>query len=51
MSWPMNQEDFRKFGHEFVDWLADYYKNIEKYPVKSQVKPGEIKAKLPLNPP
>jgi aromatic-L-amino-acid/L-tryptophan decarboxylase len=46
-----SSDDFRKHGHEFIDWLANYYKNIEKYPVKSQVKPGEIKKKLPLNPP
>lgn len=29
-----------------VDWLADYYENIETYPVKSRVKPGEILDKL-----
>jgi aromatic-L-amino-acid decarboxylase len=31
--------------------MAGYYENIEKYPVKSQVKPGEIFNKLPGNPP
>lgn len=25
-----------------VDWIASYYENIRDYPVKSQVKPGEI---------
>ena len=29
----------------------DYYENIETYPVKSQVKPGEIMAQLPPAPP
>lgn len=38
----MNIEEFRKHGHEVVDWIASYYENIRDYPVKSQVKPGEI---------
>lgn len=47
----MNKEAFRKFGHELIDWISDYYENIEHYPVKSQVKPGEIKDQLPSQPP
>jgi aromatic-L-amino-acid decarboxylase len=47
----MEKDVFRKFGHEFVDWLAEYMESIEKYPVNSPVKPGEIKAKLPASPP
>lgn len=43
----MNTEDFRKHAHQIVDWIADYYQTIEHYPVKSQVKPGEIKGQLP----
>ncbi|MFC2097907.1 pyridoxal phosphate-dependent decarboxylase family protein [Bacteroidota bacterium] len=40
-------KEFRKFAHQFVDWMADYLENIESYPVKSQVKPGEIFSKIP----
>ena len=47
----MSPEEFRKYAHELVDWMAGYMENIEKYPVKSQVKPGEIFKKLPGNPP
>ena len=47
----MEKDVFRKFGHEFVDWLAEYMESVEKYPVNSPVKPGEIKAKLPASPP
>ncbi len=43
--------DFRKYGHEFVDWMADYLENVDKLPVKSQVNPGEIFAKIPDQPP
>jgi aromatic-L-amino-acid decarboxylase len=47
----MTPEEFRKHAHELVDWMADYMENVEKYPVKSQVKPGEIFNRLPDNPP
>ena len=43
----MSPEEFRKQGKQMIDWIADYYENIEKYPVLSQVKPGEIKNQLP----
>ena len=36
----MPVDDFRKYGHEFIDWIADYLENIEGYPVLSSVKPG-----------
>lgn len=43
--------DFRKEAHKMADRLADYYEQLEKLPIKSQVKPGEIINKLPLAPP
>ena len=42
----MSHEDFKKYGHQIIDWIAEYLKNIESYPVLSQVKPGDIKSKL-----
>lgn len=50
-SYHMTPEEFRKHGREVVDWIADYYQSIEKYPVLSQVQPGEIRIKLPPSPP
>ena len=47
----MNAEEFRKHGHQVIDWVADYLENIEQYPVKSQVNPGDIAAALPMLPP
>ncbi len=47
----MSADQFREEGKKVIDWIADYYENIEKYPVLSQVKPGEIKASLPENAP
>jgi len=47
----MTTEEFRKHAHELVDWMAGYMDNIEKYPVKSPVKPGDIFNQLPDEPP
>ena len=50
-SFHMSPEEFRRYGHAVVDWLADYHSRIESFPVLSQVKPGEIRASLPPQPP
>jgi aromatic-L-amino-acid/L-tryptophan decarboxylase len=47
----MNPDDFRRYAHELVEWMAGYMENVEDYPVKSQVSPGEIFSKIPDNPP
>ncbi len=47
----MNNEEFRRYGHDFIDWVADYFEQVEEYPVCSTVKPGEIKSALPAKPP
>jgi len=46
-----DSKDFRKWGYRFVDYLADYFDNIEEYPVKSSVEPGSIKAAFPKQAP
>ncbi len=50
-SFHMSPEEFRRHGHAVVDWIADYRARIESFPVLSRVQPGEIRAKLPANPP
>lgn len=47
----MPREDFRRFGHEIVDWIADYYERIEEFPVLSQVEPNWLKNQLPQTAP
>ncbi len=47
----MSPEEFRRHGYEVIDWIAEYYKNIESFQVLSQVQPGEIRASLPPTPP
>lgn len=43
----MNPEEFRRHGYQVIDWIAEYMENVEEYPVLSQVKPGDVRAKLP----
>ena len=47
----MDPETFRRYGHQVIDWIADYLTHIDDYPVLSQVEPGAIKARLPETPP
>jgi len=47
----MPTSEFREFGHQLIDWIANYLEEIENYNVLPVVKPGEIKSKLPSDPP
>lgn len=47
----LSSEQFRDYAHKVVEWITDYWKFIDKYPVKSQVKPGEIYNQLPAQAP
>ncbi|HWQ02280.1 MAG TPA: aminotransferase class V-fold PLP-dependent enzyme [Gaiellaceae bacterium] len=42
---------FREDGHRAVDWAADYLERVGDLPVLAQVRPGDIRAKLPASPP
>jgi aromatic-L-amino-acid/L-tryptophan decarboxylase len=46
-SYHMTPDQFREEGKKLIDWIADYYENIESYPVLSQVQPGDIINQLP----
>ncbi len=47
----MDKKTFREFGYKFVDWVADYLDSVDKYPVVPDVKPGDIRAQFPNEPP
>ncbi|KAJ6935386.1 hypothetical protein NC652_010409 [Populus alba x Populus x berolinensis] len=48
---PLNLEEFRRQGYMAIDFIADYYQNIEKHPVLSQVEPGYLKNVFPKSAP
>src|SRR5918994_6029516 len=43
----MTPDEFRRRGHEVVEWVADYMERVGELPIAPEVKPGEIRAKLP----
>src|SRR4051812_8559593 len=47
----MTPEEFRRRGHQIVDWIADYRARVATLPVMSRVEPGEVMARLPAAPP
>lgn len=47
----MQHEEFRKFGHQLVDWIADYRAGVARLPVMARTTPGAVKAQLPPAPP
>jgi aromatic-L-amino-acid/L-tryptophan decarboxylase len=50
----MEKIDIKEFEKNFqsvLDWMINYFKSIENYPVKSGVKLREIFNKLPVHPP
>jgi len=47
----MSTKEFREEGYKVIDWIADYYDQIEDYPVFPKVKPGDVRSSLPALPP
>jgi len=47
----MNPEEFRRRGHELIDWIADYRARVAEYPVMARTAPGEIRRRIPPSPP
>src|SRR5215470_6551901 len=47
----MSAEEFRRYGHELIDRIADYFSRIDELPVLAQIEPGDLKAQLPSAPP
>ena len=47
----MSPDEFRRAGRLVVDWIARYMEEVERYPVLSPARPGEVRAKLPPRPP
>jgi aromatic-L-amino-acid decarboxylase len=49
--WQAYVEDFRRAGHETVDWIARYLSTVRDMPVLAQTRPGELLDALPVSAP
>jgi len=47
----MTIDEFKNNAYMVIDWIADYYKNVDSFPVLSQAAPGDIRSQLPDHPP
>jgi aromatic-L-amino-acid decarboxylase len=47
----VDSAEFRRLGHSLIDWIADYRERMGSLPVMSLALPGEIRARLPKEPP
>jgi aromatic-L-amino-acid/L-tryptophan decarboxylase len=49
----MDTKEFRRLGHELIDWIADYREKATRgeFPVLRNVTPGAVKGALPATPP
>lgn len=47
----MPKDDFRKYGYQIIDWIADYFESMEALPVLAQVEPNWLKSRLPKTAP
>ncbi len=47
----MTPDEFRRYGHQLIDWLADYHTGMASRPVQAVTEPGMTAAALPASPP
>ncbi|HEX4999974.1 MAG TPA: pyridoxal-dependent decarboxylase [Terriglobia bacterium] len=47
----LTPEEFREWGHRFVDWVADYLAHPERLDVLSKAAPGAVRRRLSPTPP
>ncbi len=47
----MDAAEFRRHGHDLIDWIAEYLETNEELPVMSRSRPGDVAARVPQGPP
>ena len=45
----MNAEEFKKYGQQVIEYIADYKENVNQYPVMPQKDPGYLCKIIPGN--
>lgn len=47
----MTPDEFRRAGHQLIDWIVDYVEHVEQRPVSPDIAPGDVLTALPVAPP
>ena len=47
----MPAEDFRKYGYQLIDWIANFLAGIDRHPVLPDIQPGDVRRTVPASPP
>ena len=47
----MGPDEFRRAGHQLVDYIADYQETVRQRPVTPDVRPGYMRQLVPATPP
>jgi aromatic-L-amino-acid decarboxylase len=47
----MTPDEFRRYGHQLIDWIADYRTRVADLPVMARSAPGDVRRELPAAPP
>ncbi|HEX5216580.1 MAG TPA: pyridoxal-dependent decarboxylase [Vicinamibacterales bacterium] len=47
----MTSDEFRRRGHQLIDWIADYRDRVDQLPVMARTAPGDVRRQLPPAPP
>jgi aromatic-L-amino-acid decarboxylase len=43
----MPSEEFRRYGHGLIEWIATYLEDPRQYPVLARCQPGDLRRRLP----
>lgn len=47
----MTPDEFRRVGHELIEWIASYRERLETLPVRAQTPPGAVRDRMSPDPP
>jgi aromatic-L-amino-acid decarboxylase len=47
----VDADEFRRRGHELIDWIAGHVEGVGSLRVAPDVAPGDVRARLPAHPP
>lgn len=47
----LDSDEFRRYGKQLIDWIADYWDETRNLTIQAEVEPGDIRSRLPSQAP